>query len=52
MIASVLVMYTAKSLDRNFDYLIPDNLKGELKVGHKVLVPFGSQIVEGFVKVK
>lgn len=49
MIASVLVMYTAKSLDRNFDYLIPDNLKGELKVGHKVLVPFGSQIVEGFV---
>lgn len=49
MIASVLVEYTVKSLDRTFDYIIPLELISTLKVGHKVLVPFGKQIVEGFV---
>ena len=40
MIASVLIEYSVKSLDKNFDYLVPDSLVNEIKVGQKVLVPF------------
>lgn len=47
MIASVLVEYNIKQLDKVFDYKIPENLK--IKKGMKVLVPFGSQNIEGFV---
>ncbi len=49
MIASVLVEYNVKSLDKVFDYLIPEFLLDTLKVGHKVLVPFGTAEIEGFV---
>ena len=49
MIASVLIQYSVKSLNKVFDYLIPDNLKDSIKVGNKVIVPFGSSKVEGFV---
>lgn len=49
MIAEVLIEYSVKLLDKTFDYIIPNELINELKVGHKVLVPFGNQIVEGFV---
>lgn len=49
MIASVLIEYSVKSLDKTFDYIVPDELKNKIKKGHKVLVPFGKQIVEGFV---
>ncbi len=48
MLASVIIEYSAKSLNRVFDYLIPDELVGKLKVGHKVIVPFASNEVEGF----
>ena len=37
------------NLDKTFDYVVPENLSKDISVGHKVLVPFGSQIVEGFV---
>lgn len=49
MYASVIIEYNVKSLDKTFDYIIPNNIKSILKVGHKVLVPFGKTIVEGFV---
>ena len=49
MIASVLIEYSVKSLDKTFDYLVPDSLVNEIKVGQKVLVPFGVKEVEGFV---
>lgn len=49
MIGSVLIEYNIKSLNKEFDYLVPDKLKDKLKVGHKVLVPFGKSVVEGFV---
>lgn len=49
MIASVLIEYSVKSLDKTFDYLVPNYLVDDIKVGHKVLVPFGKQIIEGFV---
>ena len=53
MYAEVLVQYGVKSLDRTFTYIIPDTLKAKLKVGMKVIVPFGNQKINGFViKIK
>lgn len=49
MIASVLIEYNVKSLDKTFDYLVPSKLINKIKVGNKVLVPFGKVFVEGFV---
>ena len=49
MIAEVLIEYSVKMLDKTFDYLVPENLKNEIKIGQKVYVPFGYQKVEGFV---
>ncbi len=48
MLASVIIEYSVKSLNRVFDYMIPEELVGILKVGHKVIVPFASHEVEGF----
>ena len=49
MIACVLVEIKSKSMDKTFDYLIPEPLKPTLKVGMRVLVPFGMQKLEGYV---
>ena len=49
MIASVLIEYSVKLLDKTFDYVVPASLQNEIKVGQKVLVPFGKTEVEGFV---
>ena len=49
MIASVLVEYNLKHLDKVFDYKIPNKIEKDLKVGNKVLVPFGNKQIEGFV---
>ncbi len=49
MIASVLIEYQVKTLNKVFDYIIPDNLIKDIKVGHKVMVPFGTKQIEGFV---
>ena len=47
MIAQVIVDVPAKQTDRSFDYHIPENL--EVKVGSRVVVPFGRRKVQGFV---
>jgi len=49
MIADVLVGINAKSIDKTFEYLIPNSLSSTLKVGMRVLVPFGPQKLEGYV---
>lgn len=49
MIASVLIEYSVKCLDKTFDYIVPNEIKEKIKIGHKVLVPFANQTVEGFV---
>lgn len=38
-----------KSLDKPFDYLFPERLKGKLSLGHLVEVPFGRGIKKGIV---
>lgn len=47
MVAEVLVELKAKNIDQTYSYLIPDNC--QVKVGSRVLVPFGRQKLEGFV---
>lgn len=49
MIASVLIEYNVKSLNKCFDYIIPENLINKVKIGNKVLVGFGNSKVEGFI---
>ena len=36
-------VYLPISIDKSFSYLIPDDLKSIIKVGHFVLVPFGKR---------
>lgn len=49
MYAEVLIEYSAKSIDKTFTYIIPKHLEGIIKVGMKVLVPFGPNTINGFV---
>ena len=49
MYAEVLIEYSAKSIDKTFTYKIPKTLQGVIKVGMKVLVPFGPKTINGFV---
>ena len=49
MYARVIVEIGVKAVDRLFTYLIPDNIKDKIKVGARVKVPFGKQLLEGFV---
>lgn len=37
------------SLDREFDYLVPEELAEELKVGSRVMVPFGRRQAHGYI---
>jgi len=49
--AGVIINSSSSALDRAFTYAIPDALSNELKVGSRVLVPFGkgNRRTEGFV---
>jgi len=49
MVADVLVELTNKAVDQTFTYKIPSNFINEIKVGIRVLVPFGNRSLEGFV---
>ena len=50
MVAEVIINSIAKELNRSFDYIIPENLISEIKIGSRVFVPFGRQKKEeGFV---
>lgn len=43
MIARVVLTQANKIIDKEFDYEIPDALKGRARIGMRVLVPFGRQ---------
>ena len=49
MYANVIVEIGAKSVDKYFIYKIPKSLENNIKIGIRVKVPFGYQIIEGFV---
>ena len=46
MVISVLVEI---NIDKVFDYNVPENLRESICLGKRVLVPFGKQILEGFI---
>ena len=49
MVVGVLVELSNKNIDRIFEYHVPDEFTSEMKVGIRVLVPFGKMELEGFV---
>lgn len=51
MIAEVIINSNAKDLDKTFDYKVPEEMKDKMKIGNRVLVPFGRRKIleEGFV---
>ena len=49
MIAGVLVEISHQAVDKIFDYKVPKDFQESIKVGMRVLVPFGKQTIEGFV---
>ena len=49
MIVGVLVEISAKAVDKVFEYNVPKELEESIKVGIRVLVPFGKMTLEGFV---
>ena len=51
MFAEVIINSNARALNRIFDYIVPNELENELKIGARVLVPFGkgTKFEDGFV---
>lgn len=51
MYAEVIINSNAKALNKIFDYVVPNDMEDTIKVGARVLVPFGrgKKIEDGFV---
>ena len=49
MVAGVLVEVSNQNVDRIFEYSVPHALESIIKIGIRVMVPFGRREVEGFV---
>ena len=49
MVVGVLVEISNKNVDRIFEYSVPDRLIDSIKIGIRVLVPFGNMSLEGFI---
>ena len=51
MIAQVIINSNVKSLNKIFDYNVPNNMIGTICVGDRILVPFGrgEKLEEGFI---
>ncbi len=49
MVVGVLVELSNKNIDRIFEYNVPEKLASNIKIGIRVLVPFGRMELEGFV---
>ncbi len=49
MVVGVLVELSSKNIDKVFDYKVPDDLVSSIKIGIRVIVPFGRMELEGFI---
>lgn len=47
MFAKIIIDQDAKALDREFEYIIPEEM--DVKVGERVIVPFGARLLQGFI---
>ena len=43
MIAEVIINRLAKDLNRIFDYIVPNDMEKNIKIGARVFVPFGNK---------
>ncbi|WP_114297516.1 primosomal protein N' [Anaerobacterium chartisolvens] len=50
-VASVVVSNSARNYDKQYDYIVPEALKEEIKPGIRVIVPFGkgNRLLEAYV---
>ncbi|MGX1982695.1 replication restart DNA helicase PriA [Thermolongibacillus altinsuensis] len=48
-VASVIVDIPTRQTDRPFDYLVPDEWEDVVQAGMRVIVPFGTRLLQGFV---
>ena len=49
MVVGVLVELSNKKVDKIFSYRVPSDLESSIKIGIRVLVPFASLTLEGFI---
>ena len=50
MVAEIIINSIAKQLNKTYDYMIPDSILKDIKIGSRVFVPFGrTKQEEGFV---
>ena len=51
MIAQIIINSNARALNRIFDYIVPIELEEKIKIGSRILVPFGNskKLEDGFV---
>ena len=49
MVVGVLVEIQNKRVDKVFDYFVPNDLRNSIKVGLRVVVPFGRMELDGFI---
>ena len=49
MVASVITEIKSTFVDKVFSYHVPHDLEAKIKVGMRVIIPFGHQKLEGFV---
>ena len=49
MVIDVLVEINLNKKDKTFSYTVPKELEEQIEVGKRVLVPFGKQVLEGFI---
>ena len=50
MVAEVIINLSAKTLNKTYDYIIPNSVLKDIKIGSRVFVPFGkTKQEEGFV---
>lgn len=47
MFAKIIIDQDAKALDKDFEYKIPEDM--QVQVGERVIVPFGSRYLQGFI---
>lgn len=45
MYAEVIIEYGAKAVDKLFTYIVPEEYKSVIKIGHRVLVPFNNKLI-------
>jgi primosomal protein N' (replication factor Y) len=47
--AQIIVDLKVRNTDKVFDYIVPPELRAQMRVGLRVLVPFGTRTLEGYV---